>query len=220
MYARTVNGETTVSFPPSLYHDGNRWWDLRNATAEQLAQHGWHRVVEVDRPDDDTQAYDMSIELVNGQPVQTWTARPWTTAEKNERIESNARLDDLTARIERIEAKLWPASPDAASWEDLDGVWPMETLLSDGGKVWRNISGVPLTTPPSQFPTGNWSHLFVEEGSTVEEGPGASEWTTGRAYAVGDLVIFASKTYTCRQAHTSQAGWSPDVVAALWALVP
>ena len=35
MYARTIDGQTTISTPPALYHDGERWWDLRDATDEQ-----------------------------------------------------------------------------------------------------------------------------------------------------------------------------------------
>lgn len=76
-----------------------------------------------------------------------------------------------------------------------------------GGFTWENTSpansfapGVfgwtNLTPPP---PTGAWS------GASV-------------AYSVGDLVTYNGSTYKCLQAHTSQPGWSPDIVAALWQL--
>lgn len=47
---------------------------------------------------------------------------------------------------------------------DYNGVWPAGGLLFDGGKIWRNTSGVPLITPPSGFPgtPSQWRHLFVE----------------------------------------------------------
>ena len=41
--------------------------------------------------------------LVDGLPVVGWTERAKTEAEQN------ARLDDLAARVARIEAHLWPA---------------------------------------------------------------------------------------------------------------
>ncbi len=41
------------------------------------------------------------------------------------------------------------------------------------------------------------------------------EWQTGKAYAVGDRVRYG-KLYKCVQAHTSQPGWEPPVVPALW----
>ncbi|HEU0241116.1 MAG TPA: carbohydrate-binding protein [Micromonosporaceae bacterium] len=39
------------------------------------------------------------------------------------------------------------------------------------------------------------------------------------AYAVGALVTYGGHTYRCIQAHTSQVGWEPPNVPALWQLV-
>lgn len=36
------------------------------------------------------------------------------------------------------------------------------------------------------------------------------------AYAVGDIVAYSGALYRCAQAHTSQAGWTPDTTRALW----
>lgn len=41
-------------------------------------------------------------------------------------------------------------------------------------------------------------------------------WATGVGYVVGQLVTYQGSTYKCLQAHTSQAGWSPSAVPALW----
>ena len=38
----------------------------------------------------------------------------------------------------------------------------------------------------------------------------------GIAYAVGDIVAYGGALYRCVQAHTSQAGWTPDASRALW----
>lgn len=46
--------------------------------------------------------------------------------------------------------------------------------------------------------------------------PGPSAWAYPVSYAIGAVVTYAGKTYRCRQAHTSQAGWTPPVVPALW----
>ncbi|WP_431834736.1 carbohydrate-binding protein [Gulosibacter massiliensis] len=35
----------------------------------------------------------------------------------------------------------------------------------------------------------------------------------------GDLVTFNGATYRCITGHTSQAGWTPAAVPALWAVV-
>jgi hypothetical protein len=44
-------------------------------------------------------------------------------------------------------------------------------------------------------------------------------WAVGVAYKVNDIVIYVPNgfTYKCLQAHTSQAGWNPPAVPALWA---
>jgi len=49
--------------------------------------------------------------------------------------------------------------------------------------------------------------------------PTTGEWAVGIAYKVGDEVMYLGKKYRCRQAHTSQAGWNPPAVPALWLLV-
>ena len=38
----------------------------------------------------------------------------------------------------------------------------------------------------------------------------------GIAYAVGDIVAYGGALCRCAQAHTSQAGWTPDATRALW----
>lgn len=44
-------------------------------------------------------------------------------------------------------------------------------------------------------------------------------WTTNVEYAVDYKAQYAKKLYKCRQQHTSQAGWEPDMTPALWALI-
>lgn len=41
----------------------------------------------------------------------------------------------------------------------------------------------------------------------------------GAKYAVDDRRSYADKLYKCLQAHTSQAGWTPDATPALWAVI-
>ena len=41
-------------------------------------------------------------------------------------------------------------------------------------------------------------------------------WEVGVAYAVGDRRQYEGLLYRCVQAHTSQAGWEPPMVPALW----
>ena len=41
-------------------------------------------------------------------------------------------------------------------------------------------------------------------------------WKTDTAYALGVRVRYSDKLYRCEQTHTSQAGWEPPNVPALW----
>ncbi len=44
-------------------------------------------------------------------------------------------------------------------------------------------------------------------------------WAPNTAYSVGALVLYQSVEYKCIQAHTSQVGWEPPNVPALWSPV-
>lgn len=41
-------------------------------------------------------------------------------------------------------------------------------------------------------------------------------WAIGIAYEAEQRICYADKLYRCVQAHTSQAGWEPPAVLALW----
>lgn len=42
------------------------------------------------------------------------------------------------------------------------------------------------------------------------------EWEPDKDYEVGAVVRYESRLWECRQAHTSQVGWGPGEVLALW----
>ena len=46
-------------------------------------------------------------------------------------------------------------------------------------------------------------------------------WTTGEAVEVDDRRYYEAdgRLYKCRQAHTTQADWTPDVTPAMWAVI-
>lgn len=44
-------------------------------------------------------------------------------------------------------------------------------------------------------------------------------WAYPVAYAEGDRRRYGGKVYKCRQAHTSQADWTPDKTPNLWAVI-
>lgn len=75
------------------------------------------------------------------------------------------------------------------------------------------------TIKAKAFLTGMTSSTTMTQTYTI----GSTQtpaWTAGTAYKVGDLVTYSGKTYKCIQAHTALSVWTPDVVPALWSIVP
>ena len=158
------------------------------------------------------------------------TSRPYTSAENaaaDDAAAAAATLTDLADRVARIEQHLWPASPDPTdpddpSVTDWTGVWPDGGLLRDGGTVWRNISGVPLTTPPSGFPgeASQWGHLFVVALAPEPEppAPAVAPWAVGISAVAGETVLsHKGRLWRCKITHVTHAGWAPSAAAyAVW----
>lgn len=42
------------------------------------------------------------------------------------------------------------------------------------------------------------------------------EWAVGKAYYIGDMVMYQEQQYECLQSHTSQEGYEPPDNSALW----
>src|SRR5579872_1106388 len=62
--------------------------------------------------------------------------------------------------------------------------------------------------------------LAVTASAATVSCSGVSAWSPNSvAYSVGQLVTYNGSEYKCIQAHTSQAGWDPADVPALWSLV-
>jgi hypothetical protein len=45
---------------------------------------------------------------------------------------------------------------------------------------------------------------------------GGGTWAPNTFYAIGATVTYGGASYRCQQAHTSQVGWEPPNVPALW----
>jgi chitinase len=100
-------------------------------------------------------------------------------------------------------AKWWTQGeqPDTHSgqWD----VWTNQGPCSGGpGPTTAPPPTTSTTTTPPATETGNYP-----------------AWTANHAYAVGDRVSYAGHDYQCIQAHTSQVGWEPPAVPALWQLL-
>ena len=229
LYAHTTDGTIDqVGALPALWLGPTRWHDWRGdpeTWATQPADWGWQPVVETPRPADTaTHTSDPApVALVAGVPTQQWTVRPWTAEELAARAEQAARFDSIDARLARIEAHLWPpVDPDAEvpatvpTMADYAGIWPAGQLLSDGGKVWRNATTVPLTTAPSGFPgaPSQWTRLFVEVSGGTEPEP--SEWPAWKPWDNQPTSLYAKDAKVSHNgrrwvANVGNNHWEPGV---------
>lgn len=83
--------------------------------------------------------------------------------------------------------------------------YPVGARVTHNGHTWLNVTPANVWAPG----TGN---LWTDETPA----PPVGAWAVGVAYKVGDRVTYGGLTYECQQAHTSQVGWQPPNVLALW----
>jgi len=82
---------------------------------------------------------------------------------------------------------------------------------------WKKELGAP---PVKKFSTGILGvALVLCLTSATAFSQTIPNWAPNTAYAVGALVMYQSVEYKCIQAHTSQVGWEPPNVPALWSPV-
>lgn len=58
--------------------------------------------------------------------------------------------------------------------------------------------------------------LEVDDNTALRMKEFYPKWTEGIAYAVGLKVRHGDRLWKCRQAHTAQVSWEPEVATSLW----
>lgn len=117
-YAHVTDG-TVDQFgnPPATAEVDGRWHDLRPRDPDVLAIAGWYDVVETPRPaDTDTTTHDVSYTFDGDSVNQTWTQRPWTVDElEQRRLAANAEAigQAIAAAIAKLDTLI--AAPALAT---------------------------------------------------------------------------------------------------------
>lgn len=151
-------------------------------------------------------------ELTDAELDQEITDR---VVEKERRALLKRSAEDHARIIEAYEEAISvePARP-IADIPTNEAVGPGGRLLDADGVEWVNQSGAwlsPHTAGPKDYAMG-WR-------TAVPPDPGTAEpWEAGETVTAGDLREHAGITYRCIQGHTTQAGWEPPNVPALWAV--
>jgi chitinase len=109
-------------------------------------------------------------------------------------------------------AKWWTQGEEPDTHSGQYDVWTDNGACSGGPPP---TTGAPSPTPTTASPTPSATTASPTPTST-----GAyPAWQPNHAYAVGDKVSYGGHNYQCIQAHTSQVGWEPPNVPALWQLL-
>lgn len=99
---------------------------------------------------------------------------------------------------------------DGSAWVQPTGAhdaYPLGYRVTYGGKEYESL--IPANVWAPDLDARWWRDL------TTVPTPGA--WSGASvAYKVNDTVTYLGSSYKCLQAHTSQAGWTPAAVPALW----
>ena len=127
---------------------------------------------------------------------------------------------DLAARyataIGREDGDQWVAPTGAHN------VYPQGGIVTHQGKTWESLIPNNVWTPgdpndPQSYQW--WTELSDDEGEPDPDNGPAGWSPNSHDYTAGDRVTYDGAEYECVQPHTSQPGWAPDVVPALWAKV-
>lgn len=158
--------------------------------------------------------------LVDGEPV--YTVVSLTDAERA--AQANAKADAVDASFSPASAKaIMAAGVNPEEEDDPDTVaylypawrvgvaYAIGDFIQHGGMMWKVIQAhtSQVDWPPPIVPA-----LFIRVLAA-----GDTEWAFPVAYVIGDEVTYLGLRYRCIQAHTSQAGWTPVAVPALWARI-
>jgi hypothetical protein len=106
----------------------------------------------------------------------------------------------------------YPIRRRPATHHGTDDVWIDNGPCTGGATTPPPTTAPPTTQPPTTPPP-------TTAPPTTPPPTGTQPWVANHAYTVGTLVTYAGHTYKCLQSHTSQVGWEPPNVPALWQLV-
>lgn len=96
----------------------------------------------------------------------------------------------------------------------MESLEAISLVQTDAGQVIRNQSEVQSIL----FVIGAEQGV-VDDVTAAEHSELFAPWTSGVAYAAGNIRRYSGALYRCAQAHTSQDDWTPDQTASLWTQV-
>jgi hypothetical protein len=128
-------------------------------------------------------------------------------------VQSHTSQSDWTCDVAKALFKRYRAPGEVSAFAQPAGshdAYPLGARVTHNGKTYRSLVNANVWIPGAVGSEALW---LDESAPVVGAWSGASV-----AYKVNDLVTYNGSTYKCLQAHTSQPGWFPSAVPALWQL--
>lgn len=137
-------------------------------------------------------------------------------------------VHDSKQWVNLIDGNVW--EPGVTGWRELTEGEPPEWVqplgshdaYDEGARVVHDGSVYVSLVPWNVWPptTAQWrvepSDDDNGEENDPDDEPDVVEWEPGQTVTTGDVRTFNGATYTCLQTHTTQNGWEPPAVPALW----
>lgn len=149
--------------------------------------------------------------------VATEQERRYVLATAEARAEQTARQYH-----EAVEVALPPlAEGEHRPWTQPLGAhdaYPRGAVVAHKGRVWESRNPANVWEPGGTgVPAGLWKDATASAPApTPTPTPNGPAWKAGEAVKAGDVRTHQGAAYTVVQPHTTQAGWEPPAVPALW----
>lgn len=106
------------------------------------------------------------------------------------------------------------------SYEEMGAAVPLTDAESAKATV-TALAGEPVTYARAVElrPIIEQAAVGLSDGEAASVPELITAWAYPVDYAEGNRRSYGGKVYKCRQAHTSQADWTPDKTPALWAVI-
>ena len=172
----------------------------------------------------------MPTNLPDLTDAETWTddaleqLRVYVLTEKERRrflATAEARAEQTARKYhDAMEAALPPlAEGEHRPWSQPTGAhdaYPRGAVVAHSGRVWESRHPANVWEPGGPgVPTDLWEDVTAS-APEPEPTPTGTEWKAGEDVKVGDVRIYEGVAYTVVQPHTTQMGWTPSSVPALW----
>jgi len=132
--------------------------------------------------------------------------------------------------------RIWRSTTDGNVWEPGVSAWHDAPQIEGVLPIWVQPTGAHDTYPLG-FELIHSSNHYISERENNDREPGTFdsgwrlvveepppgeviEWAPGQTVVAGDERSWLGIVYVCVQGHTTQTGWEPPNVPALWSVKP